>query len=492
MQNSIFGQPLFQIIGSGAANFTGSYGTFTFSWEDCKLRVHDGVTCGGKVINLDIPQDMVRSDEEIKAIALQCILDNAQPTLTSATVDDDTITLTLSDGTPLVITTDDADTPESDGLHINGAIAPVVDVAAETITYETVNDADENSGPPIVADISALIAALTSPAAPTFVGNGVTFNPVTNTYTITDVDTAGTFNAATNTISFPDGTSLLIPPGATPSSLVDNEDGTFTHNNGVSDPVIVDYKTEYSDASLIYADLDAYQAATANAMVGCPIGGKVILPVVAGTTVAIPDGTQQGDRLNLFMGGLAEYDRMFLTGNFRGIGRNINSQAIERIEDNDEVRTAEHRQYIWDGNNWCIVASNPRNFHGGTLATRWRENDDGFATLIFPVTFPVGNNGIIQEFALPVAVTNPVRLETQVTDLTNDSTTPVGTDLLANVANFRSIAVSDYASFVQQNTAVTIALAHRLGANDANAAAIQGPRRVSVHTDNARLDYAAL
>jgi len=56
-----------------------------------------------------------------------------------------------------------AGSTETEGLFVDGTVNPVIDLDAGTITYQTIFDVSGQAGPPLVQDISALIAALTSP-----------------------------------------------------------------------------------------------------------------------------------------------------------------------------------------------------------------------------------------------------------------------------------------------------------------------------------------
>lgn len=126
------------------------------------------------------------------------------------TIAGDTITAVRSDGAtfPVTIThpTPPAPTdPETDGVHLNGSVAPVIDLQAQTITYATLNDLDETPAAPLVQDISALIAALTSAPPPSVIGgsnvtvttnaNGDWVVSVPNPTVDTDTDLVNEFTA---------------------------------------------------------------------------------------------------------------------------------------------------------------------------------------------------------------------------------------------------------------------------------------------------------
>lgn len=128
--------------------------------------------------------------------------------ITGLTIVGDVITAERSDGAIFPVTV--THPLETDGVHINGAIAPVIDLIAKTITYATINDLDESAGPDLVQDISALMTALTSSPHPDVVGSGdISVNfvggewVVTSTAHTVDTDTWSVFT--TN----PDGSTLV-------------------------------------------------------------------------------------------------------------------------------------------------------------------------------------------------------------------------------------------------------------------------------------------
>ena len=100
---------------------------------------------------------------DVKAIAQACV-DAALAELpedvsvTDLTINEENqICAVLSDGQEFCVTITDDDVAETDGVHVNGAVPAVVDIAAGTITYQTVNDADESAGEPYVVDISQVM-----------------------------------------------------------------------------------------------------------------------------------------------------------------------------------------------------------------------------------------------------------------------------------------------------------------------------------------------
>ena len=108
---------------------------------------------------------------EVKAIVADCFTDTNNTLIANA---DGSITIT----SPLTgdsVTVPPPPAPETDGVHVNGAVAPVVDLATQTITFATVTDADESPGPNLLVDISELIALLTSTPHPELIaGEGIT------------------------------------------------------------------------------------------------------------------------------------------------------------------------------------------------------------------------------------------------------------------------------------------------------------------------------
>ena len=166
-------------------NYKGSFGELSFAWDTCELRIHDGCKCGGK----GLADNAGLTPEQVKAIALQCIIDNQTPDLAveNFTQNGDVITLLMNDGTEFEITIDHPPVPDEEGEYI--VPDATLDIDAQTLTFGTAEDEGEAAGAYNI-DLSALFTALTSPDAPNFTGNGVTFDPATNTYTITDTDTA--------------------------------------------------------------------------------------------------------------------------------------------------------------------------------------------------------------------------------------------------------------------------------------------------------------
>ena len=161
-----------------ACRYTGAKGELTFIKEDCSLRIHDGCTCGGKVVNAttDLTEILAR------IAALEARVDN-DVFVTDYAIDGNTLTITQNDGTTFDVTIalPEPAEAETDGLHLsaNGVV-----FSGNTLTIPTVNDLDESAGDPVVIDLSALISAPFS-----IVGNAVSYDAATNEYTITDTDT---------------------------------------------------------------------------------------------------------------------------------------------------------------------------------------------------------------------------------------------------------------------------------------------------------------
>lgn len=135
--------------------------------------------------------------EEVQACIDAALADLAPDTNNELVADaDGSITIT-SPLTGESVTVPPPTPPETDGVHVNGALAPVVDLDAQTITYATVNDADESAGPDLLMDISGLIALLTSTPHPELLaGDGITItgdDSVGYTLSVSDADVVCTF-----------------------------------------------------------------------------------------------------------------------------------------------------------------------------------------------------------------------------------------------------------------------------------------------------------
>lgn len=182
--------------------------------------------------------------------------------ITGLTIEGDTVVAQRSDGAtfPVSITHPAPTLPETDGVHLDGVIAPVIDLNAQTITYATLNDLDETPAAPLVMDISAIIAALTSSEHPNIVSTNtnatVAFNAANNEWEITvasvvdtNTDTWNVFTLQPNgdtlvteqNIAGPTGNTYVIPAGSqntnttsvlTPTILAGNEIGTHTDGAG--------------------------------------------------------------------------------------------------------------------------------------------------------------------------------------------------------------------------------------------------------------------
>lgn len=165
--------------------------------------------------------------EAIKALAAE-VDDNTTYAFTDALPNADgsacIITVTSSgDDDPQEITVPKP--PAETGTYIDGTTPPVIDLVAGTITYPTVNDVDESAGPPLVQDISALMAFLTSPNY--VAGTNITFTTLANG----DVE-----------ISATDTDTTIV------GTLTTNPDGSYTYDAGDgSDPVIIAAPTQYVD-----------------------------------------------------------------------------------------------------------------------------------------------------------------------------------------------------------------------------------------------------
>lgn len=165
--------------------------------------------------------------------------ENTTYTIGGATLGPDGYTFELVDSDGDIQTTNPIPVPdpETDGVHVDGATQPVVDAAAGTITFATLNDADESAGPPLVIDISSIIA-LAASMTPTSPNGSITIvgNPQSG-YTIEtdDQDTICTFalngdgdlvktrQFTVNGVPVGDPVETVIELG---NSIVDNGDGT--------------------------------------------------------------------------------------------------------------------------------------------------------------------------------------------------------------------------------------------------------------------------
>ncbi len=178
-----------------ACRYTGAKGELVFVLEDCSLRIHDGCTCGGKSAT-------GLSADEVKAIVDTCLVSIIDRIVTLEETPDNFIDNGMYDPTSGNLFLNDVlgntlqfnipQPPLEQGLYVDGTQEPIVDVDGGTITLFTLFDVDETDGPELVIDISALITALTSTDHPEFNFEGNlsgTFDTVTNTWTITGVDT---------------------------------------------------------------------------------------------------------------------------------------------------------------------------------------------------------------------------------------------------------------------------------------------------------------
>lgn len=479
-----------------AKRYMGYKGQLTFAADTCALFIHDGCCCGGKKIN------GMRSDAEIKEIALACIIENQEPddVIESGVIADGQMTLTTEEGNDIVIDVSSLiSTPHPEETGFYASNSGTVDVAAQTISINTVNDETEKAGPPIVIDISALMEALTSTPHPMFTGNGVTYDAETDTYTFTDTDTDtdtfGTIDGEGN-ITFPDGTSGNLSD--TDDQVITSTDGSvdITQTATGGDDNQQDYdlsiKAAYSDASPIYPDIAAFFA-EASAQ-DCPIGGTVNMTVVDGGSFTLPTPTgQEGDRVNIKFEG-TRYAQMTLDGPISGLGRSPVDFAIDRQLNGPRiVRDDEMYQLVVTAQNTYRVISYDYNlFHGDGVADNWRENDDGYTS--FWLTTNVNNSAtgpnIVFSLPLPALIVNSPRLVSTIIDRTG-GTGYVEGDLNDNGGAARwsfteYFAMHDAANVwygaVRQQDIVPDPTANPSGTLG----------RVSVHIENARLDYAAL
>lgn len=184
------------------------------------IKIGSHVSGNGMVTEFDIPvikrngQSLpITVDPDTGKACINIIDENTDTDnfITNLTISGDTITAVRSDGVTFPVTI--TNPPETDGIHLDGTIAPVINLQAQTITYATLNDLDETAAAPLVQDISALIAALTSAPPPSVVGgsnvtvttnaNGDWVISVPNPTVDTDTDTYSTFELQ------PDGSTLV-------------------------------------------------------------------------------------------------------------------------------------------------------------------------------------------------------------------------------------------------------------------------------------------
>lgn len=215
----MFNNTKITIIGSAsaAANYTGSYGEITFSWEDCLLRFHDGVTCGGKVIN-EQAEPFDPSALEAAVAELQAINPVVATEVAEGSSD---IIVTYLDGT-----TDRLDLPElaattdADGLttfDLNGTTFGPFDTGAHTADTDT----DTFSAPVDNGDGTVTVTY----------ADGSTHTYATGPHTV-DTDTVVTYDyvwAADGsvTITGSDGSVFTGPP-----NTVDTDTDTFATLQG--------------------------------------------------------------------------------------------------------------------------------------------------------------------------------------------------------------------------------------------------------------------
>lgn len=404
----------------------------------------------------------------------------------------------------------DASTYEMTFLDENGdstvvnLAALAADIFVTGATYDattgvlTLTDNDAST-PDVIVNLSALISQLQNNNDGTYThtsgdGSVTTINVLgdgpnnllvaspNGGVEISPATVAGVFNDC-------DGNPLL--PGDeiakctdTGAQLIDATDGSIQVTSDVDNNYTLSAKMAYSDGSPVYADLPAFEAAAIAS--DCPIGGTVHVPVADGTLMPLPDGSQIGDRLNISFTTGGNYDEMLLQGTFTGLGRNLFTHGIGNITNNSLVRSGETYQFVWDGAAWCVIDFDYRLFSGPGF---WRENEDGKTTIWGPFLFPIGSVDTVVTAPLPVAVINPEVLEVQVTDIINSADVAIG-DMVGVNNVLDNAAVANFAHMVQQHTPTTLALLFRISAN--NPPINDGIRRVSIHIENAILDYAAL
>ena len=227
----------------------------------------------------DILQEVgeCKIDHEERIAALEADTDNVI-TVGSYDSANDSLTLTDADGGSFSVTITHPPAPVEGGTYIDGTQAPALDVTGQSLTYQTVNDADESAGAPVAVDLAPLFAALTSPAAPAFAGNAVSFDAASNTYTITDTDT---------------DTTIV-------GTLTPQDDGSYIYDAGdgsapvaIGAPEDIQVCSPSSDASQAYAQEPLLQRGNVGTIVplvtDCPVGKASDGKLYTGGTV-VSDG----------------------------------------------------------------------------------------------------------------------------------------------------------------------------------------------------------
>lgn len=144
-------------------------------------------------------------------------------------------------------------------------------------------------------------------------------------------------------------------------------------------------------------------------------GASGEITIVAGSTLAIPDGQVVGQRRNItFIGGATQFSEMIITGKFRGYGRN-SQHKLGSVQDTAIVRADENIQLVWMGAYHRIIASNPCLFPRPTVAfptipTNWEEHPNGTVSMVlFSSGNPVGATyPLSQAIVFPITLANAV------------------------------------------------------------------------------------
>lgn len=234
----------------------------------------------------------------------------------------------------------------------------------------------------------------------------------------------------------------------------------------------------YQTPAQVRNDFSPIYASMALLIAAGQAGGTVLVPLVAGTTLAIPAGTQAGQRMNLLFTGVDAEAEMIITGAITGTVRRSN-HAIGMSNGVCIVRANEHLQLVWSGSSWAVISFVPRLLSG----TDWRENENGRAsvhTFFTSTTLITAGESHVFDMVLPVVYTNPTGVRGSVMDLYTVST-PQGASTIDGVAAFT------FALNPPEHTSTTVRLFVRNhGSVDAEMGAVY------VTLENLSLDYAAL
>ena len=234
----------------------------------------------------------------------------------------------------------------------------------------------------------------------------------------------------------------------------------------------------YQTPAQVRNDFSPIYASMALLLAAGQAGGTVLVPLVAGSTLAIPPGTQAGQRMNLLFTGVDAEAEMIVTGAITGTVRR-SSHAIGMSNGVCIVRANEHMQLVWSGSAWAVISFVPRLLSG----TDWRENANGRAsvhTFFTNTTLITAGESRVFDMVLPVVYTNPTGVRAALMDLYTISE-PLGASTVTGVAAFTfALVTPDHT-----NTTVRIFVRNH-GAVDAEMGAIY------VILENLNLDYAAL